>query len=313
MSIILFAARQAQKMAQEIIDIGRGSIVPGTIKWDRYDGVWANTVIENAESLRNRDVAFLAAYETMADIIEQQWALNTLTRRYKVRSMKMLLLDYPTGTKDRWEEEGEVVTAFELADGMGTIAQTKSGPIDLGIFDLHALQEESYFPKNFRPPDRLSAMPLLCDMIGGYDDISIVFPDEGAYKRYAKRNFKGFDQVVCEKRRIGKDRIVTIKEGDPKGRHCYIVDDRIISGVTAVKCKDALFSAGAAAVSLYVGHGAFTTNAPQKFIDSGFSEVWFSDSCPAMAEKLRGVGQFKIMPLAHEAANWILEDTRQAA
>lgn len=309
MSIKLFFAPQMQKMAGEIAVFGKGLVNLGTIRWDRYKDGFPNTIIEQAEALHNCDVAFLASFETMADIPEQLFALNTLTRRYKVRSLKLMLFDYPTGTKDRWEEEGEVVTAFELANLMGCISPARSGPVDLGIFDIHALQEESYFPDSFHPPDRLSVMPLLKDMLSGYEDASIIYPDEGAYKRY-KKYFIGMNEVICEKRRVGEKRMVTIKEGNPKNRHCVIVDDRIISGGTIIQCKDTLFAAGAETVSAFAAHGAFVGESWKKFMDSGFSEVWISDSCPTMAEKLKGVAQFRIASLAHVASEWILQDVR---
>ena len=44
------------------------------------------------------------------------------------------------------------------------------------------------------------------------DSIAIVFPDNGAYKRF-KSKFQKFSQVICEKKRVGNDRIVHIVEG----------------------------------------------------------------------------------------------------
>lgn len=44
-------------------------------------------------------------------------------------------------------------------------------------------------------------------------------------------------QIVCAKVREGDQRIVRIKEGDPKGRHVVIVDDLVQSGGTLVECQ----------------------------------------------------------------------------
>lgn len=44
-------------------------------------------------------------------------------------------------------------------------------------------------------------------------------------------------QIVCAKVREGDQRIVRIKEGDPRGRHVVIVDDLVQSGGTLIECQ----------------------------------------------------------------------------
>lgn len=44
-------------------------------------------------------------------------------------------------------------------------------------------------------------------------------------------------QIVCNKVRDGNQRIVRIKEGDPRGRHIVIVDDLVQSGGTLIECQ----------------------------------------------------------------------------
>lgn len=44
-------------------------------------------------------------------------------------------------------------------------------------------------------------------------------------------------QIVCAKVREGEQRIVRLKEGDPKGRHVVIVDDLVQSGGTLKECQ----------------------------------------------------------------------------
>lgn len=44
-------------------------------------------------------------------------------------------------------------------------------------------------------------------------------------------------KIVCAKVREGDQRIVRIKEGDPKGRHVVIVDDLVQSGGTLIECQ----------------------------------------------------------------------------
>ena len=42
---------------------------------------------------------------------------------------------------------------------------------------------------------------------------------------------------VCAKVREGDQRMVRIKEGDPRGRHIVIVDDLVQSGGTLIECQ----------------------------------------------------------------------------
>lgn len=42
---------------------------------------------------------------------------------------------------------------------------------------------------------------------------------------------------MCNKVRAGEQRIVRIKEGDPRGRHVVIVDDLVQSGSTLIECQ----------------------------------------------------------------------------
>lgn len=44
-------------------------------------------------------------------------------------------------------------------------------------------------------------------------------------------------QIVCAKVREGDQRIVRLKEGEPKGRHVVIVDDLVQSGGTLIECQ----------------------------------------------------------------------------
>lgn len=63
-------------------------------------------------------------------------------------------------------------------------------------------------------------------------------------------------QIVCAKVREGDQRIVRLKEGDPRGRHVVIVDDLVQSGGTLIECQvDSLVS--------YASHTYFTSLSSQ--------------------------------------------------
>lgn len=61
-------------------------------------------------------------------------------------------------------------------------------------------------------------------------------------------------QIVCAKVREGDQRIVRIKEGDPRGRHVVIVDDLVQSGGTLIECQVWKFWRVSLFCSLFIFH-----------------------------------------------------------
>jgi ribose-phosphate pyrophosphokinase len=309
MSIKLLFAHQMTQIAEEIYSMTRASrsIELVNTNWRRFADGWSNTKVPSYEQLRHQDVVFLACWDHMDDALEQIMFLSTLTDQFKVRSLKVILPYYPTGMKDRWEEEGEVVTGYQLAQLMRCIRPTMTGPVDLVIYDIHALQEERYFPDNIRV-ERRSMIPAFnreLQLLG--ETCCIVLPDEGANKRYGKI-FKGFPTVVCDKRRLDDgEKLVTIKEGDPAGMHARIIDDIGMTGGTLRVTKTALLKAGAAKVSVFFVHAVLPGDAADTLLSDGFEEIWTTNS-HSNANNLNGATGCKILSMADDIAQVILED-----
>jgi phosphoribosylpyrophosphate synthetase len=162
------------------------------------------------------------------------------------------------------------------------------------------LQEEFFFERNVVPRP-LSAIPLLLEKLQDVPNLAIAFPDSGAEKRFGTM-FAGYPLVVCHKVRDGDKRIITIKEGDPRGKNVVIVDDLVNTGGTLVSCKNALVHAGAQTVSAYVTHGLLPDESWKKFVDGGFRRFWITDSCPRTMRSVNGVKPFEILTLAESLA-----------
>lgn len=281
-----------------------------SISWRTFADGFPNLFISNAHTIRGRHVAFLASFSSPSVIFEQLSIIYALPKLF-ISSFTLILPFFPTGTSERMEDEGDVATAFTLARILSNIPISRGGPSSLVIFDIHALQERFYFGDSVLPCFE-SGIPLLksrLQELPDSDNITIAFPDDGAWKRFYKQ-LQHFPMVVCNKVREGEQRIVRIKEGDPRGRHVVIVDDLVQSGGTLIECQKVLAEHGAAKVSAYVTHGIFPNKSWEKFQPDngespghGLSHFWITDSCPLTVNAVKDRQPFEILSLAGPIAS----------
>ena len=305
--ITLLACPQMTGLAARIA-ASHDQIQTARIRWDAFADGFPNVLVENIECIRNHHLAFLASFDTPGDIFTQLSAIYEIPR-YSVRSFKVVLPYYPTGTMERVDRDGQIPTAATLAKMISGVPMTLSGPTQVIIFDIHALQERFYFSDQVIP--RLeSGVPLLRDQLGARDNVAIAFPDEGAWKRFG-RWFEEYPLIVCHKLREGRQRRISIREGEPAGRHVVIVDDLAMSGGTLLECRRALVAQKAAAVSAYVTHGVFPNAAWQPFLSAGFEHFWMTDSVPRTAAELQSRPPFEILSLGDTIARLLMEDGQE--
>ena len=291
--ITLLACPQMAAMAERIA-AGHPGITIGNIHWGTFADGYPDIMVDNVEAIRNHDLAFLASFDTPGDIFFQLSAIYEIPR-YAVQSFKIVLPYYPTGTMERADRDGQIATAATLAKMVSNVPMTLSGPAQIVIFDIHALQERFYFSDQVIP--RLeSGVPLLRDKLRQLDNPAVAFPDEGALKRFG-RWFEGYPLIVCHKVREGRERRISVREGRPHDRHVVIVDDLAMSGGTLLECRRALREGGARAVSAYVTHAVFPQEAWRKFTKAGFDRFWVTDSVPGQAAILAGRSPFEVLSL----------------
>ncbi|CAF4487340.1 unnamed protein product [Rotaria sp. Silwood2] len=276
---ILFYAREMQKLAEEVKSCSKEHAIElGEIDWKAFADNWPNIFIRNSERIRHSHVLFLASFHNPQTIFEQISLLYHLPK-YLCRSLKIFLPYFPTGTMERIQIQGEIATAYSLAQMLSSVPLTRTGPCEIVIFDIHALQNQFYFSSNIIV--RLeSTVELLLDELKKRENenekYDIAFPDDGAHKRFAHM----FDEtkypiVICNKVRDGDKRMITIQEGNPKGHHCIIIDDLVQSGSTLIECAQALLEKGAVNISAFVGHGIFPNESWKKFVHSNNPKVRF--------------------------------------
>jgi len=305
---ILFYCEDAAPLAQKIA-ASSSKVTLGEINWKNFADGFPNLFVKDATEIRNRHVAFLASFHNPGTIFEQISVIYQLPRMF-VGSFTLVLPYFPTGTAERVEAEGDVATAFTLARILSNIPLSRGGPTSVVIFDIHALQERFYFGDTVLPLFE-SGIPLLRErlkQLPDADNITIAYPDEGAWKRF-KYQFGDYPEVICTKVRDADKRIVRLKEGEPRGRHVVIVDDLVQSGGTLIECQKLLASQGAAHVSAYVTHGVFPNKTWQRFTPEqgngpaeGFRYFWITDSCSNTINSLKAQPPFEVLSLAEPIA-----------
>ncbi|KAL3501147.1 hypothetical protein ACH5RR_035596 [Cinchona calisaya] len=302
--VFLYYCAEMKALAERIA-AQSDSIELRSITWRTFEDGFPNLFISNAHGIRGQHVAFLASFSSPGVIFEQLSVIYALPKLF-VSSFTLVLPFFPTGTSERMEEEGDVATAFTLARVLSNIPISKGGPTSLVIFDIHALQERFYFGDNILPCFE-SGIPLLLKRLQQLPDsknISIAFPDDGAWKRFNKQ-LQHFPMIICAKVREGDQRIVRLKEGEPKGRHVVIVDDLVQSGGTLVECQKVLAKHGASQISAYVTHGIFPNRSWERFDhdkggnpETGMTYFWITDSCPQTVKEVKNRSPFEVLSLA---------------
>uniref|UniRef100_A0A0G4HPE7 Ribose-phosphate pyrophosphokinase N-terminal domain-containing protein n=1 Tax=Chromera velia CCMP2878 TaxID=1169474 RepID=A0A0G4HPE7_9ALVE len=326
--MVLFHCPEFSDLAAEIVKRDPETFLLGKITWDKFEDGFPNFTIHRwSTDLRNRHVVFLASFllEKAATSIFDQISVIWSFPRSSAKSLTVILPYFPTGTMERVESEGQIATAKTMARLLSTTPFCRgSGPAQVAIMDIHALQERFYFADTVLPIF-LTAIPMFIEAIQDIDlegPVAIAFPDDGARKRFgkqfkelasSKKNVMPGDEpceiIVCTKVREGNKRVVKIHEGDAQGKHVFIVDDLIKTGGTILQCKKVLEEAGAAAVGAFATHGVFPEESWRKFQNAGFSHVFLTNSCPQIAKEVEGKEPFKVLSIADALLDFLKNES----
>ena len=304
----LLSCPQMGDLAAEIVERSH-DIKLGRIDWHRFPDAFPNLMVHNVDDLIDGHVSFLACFDDPSVIFEQ-WSVMHHVAKLRPRSFRILLPYFPTGTMERSDHEGQVATAASLAALLSTLPTSGPGPIPIYIWDMHALAIRHYFGDNVVARFK-TGLKLLFSALKGRK-VMIVFPDDGAKKRFGKmeaflnaQKRLGFQVAVCRKERVGDDRQVVLSEGDVRGTVAIVIDDLVHSGGTLLECGKAVLAAGATSVEAYVTHAVLENDNWKKFDGSIFSKIMTTNSCPATAKAVRGNPHFEVFSLADSITNAI--------
>lgn len=148
-----------------------------------------------------------------------------------------------------------------------------------------------------------SLNPYALTIIDSPIDLSsmvVVFPDEGACKRYGVL-FQQYPRVLCSKIRRGDERIVTIIEGDCRDKDVIIIDDLVHSGGTLIECVHVCITAQCKSVNIFTTHGVFENASYKRFIalyNANKLQRFYLANTHPMALQLVGVKPFIILDVS---------------
>src|SRR5919199_5458375 len=186
------------------------------------------------------------------------------------------------------------VTASVVADLLEAV-----GVAHVLTVDVHAPQVEGFFRI---PVDNLTAVPALCEALGGRlpGGAVVVAPDAGRVPmaaEYAQR-LKAPMAVLHKRRESGAKTVVTHLAGDVRGRACLIIDDMISTGGTIVGSVEALLGAGASDEIIGAAtHGRLVAGAREKLARKGGRARFVTDTISVEAGDRGGLRVVSVAPL----------------
>ncbi len=246
------------------------------------------------KDIERQDVTYIGDFTQAAELFENYNAIFNLVKNI-ANKVRIIMPYFPMGTSERVEDKWKTETAHAFAYLMSSLPGARKEKSSIHTFDIHALVEQSLFDIKTVNAELHTATSLL--KLKRWE--MLVFPDEGAYKR-----FHAFFPEVSEKRRItcskvrkGEKRVVTIKEWNPRWKNVIIVDDLIQTGGTLLETAKVLRKAGAKSVRAFAPHGVFPENSHIK-VAGWLEELIVTDSIPANIDRAKSLENMSVLSIA---------------
>ncbi len=218
-------------------------------------------------------------------------------RRASAKEINLIIPYFGYARQDRKAKPRQPISAALVAHLL-----TTAGVDRVVTVNLHAAQIQGFFSCLV---DDLTAVPLLgSDLKNRHPDtsnITVVSPDHGGVKR-ARDLASVLGNVpiaIIDKRRAANNvpEVMAII-GDVRGRDCWMIDDMIDTGRSAVFGAQALRDAGAKSVSITAVHPTFSDPCYDLIKDGRtFDEIVVTDSIP-LPERFKSVPGIHVITLA---------------
>ncbi|MDD2908011.1 MAG: ribose-phosphate diphosphokinase [Candidatus Gracilibacteria bacterium] len=279
-------------LALDIANNNKGKINKADISMETFPDSWPNIFINDVKDLiEHQEVTYIGDFSKPEDLFINFSAIRGILDYYADK-VRVILPYFPVGTMERIETKGEIATAKYFADIMSLLPSGREAKTSIHIFDIHALVERFLFDSRQVNAEIHTAMSILKNEIEGK---TIVFPDDGAKKRFGK-DFSDFDTIVCSKVRIGNERQIQIKEGNPNGKDLIIIDDLIQTGGTIKETANKLRELGAKSVSAYATHGVFP-NDSHIYLAKNLDKLIVTDSIPINIKRAENIVNMQVISI----------------
>lgn len=261
------------------------------------------TMIEILENVRGKDVFIIQstcapANDNLMELIIMADAL----RRSSAGRITAVVPYFGYARQDKRVRSARVpIAAKVIADMMASV-----GICRVLTVDLHADQIQGFF---YMPVDNVYSTPILLDDIKkqNLDNLMVISPDVGGVvrARAMAKLLNDAELSIIDKRRSGpnKSEVMHII-GEPKGRHCVIIDDIIDTAGTTCSAALKLKENGAISVRAYVTHPVLSGPAIDNIANSTLDEVVVTDTIP-LSEHALQCPKIRVVSLADMLAQAI--------
>lgn len=196
----------------------------GRVDFSTFKDGWPNIFLSHVEEdIEHKEVIYIGDFSQM-EYLFPNYAFIRAILGYYCKKLTIIIPFFPVGTMERISKKGEVATSRFLADIFSQLPSGAAAKTSIHIFDIHTLEQRFFFNDFMVNTELHTAIDLIKQKIS--PDTVVVFPDEGAKKRFSSE-FLDYEVVTCSKVRVGDERIITVHDGDVAGKEVVIIDDLI--------------------------------------------------------------------------------------
>lgn len=296
---LLFSLSANQELAESIANHLHVKLAERSIK--RFPS--GEIIVEPIETVRGKEVFIIQSTcppvnENLMEILIFVDAL----KRSSAGEINLIIPYFGYARQDRKAKSRQPITAALVAHLL-----TTAGVDRVVTVNLHAAQIQGFFSCLV---DDLTAAPLLGRAImkehKNFKDAVVVSPDHGGVNRARDlAEMLNTPLAIIDKRRQTNLEPVAMNIiGDVKGKDCYMVDDMIDTGRSAVIGAKALRAAGAKSVSIASVHPVFSDPCYDLMKEKPFDDVIVTDSIP-LPERFRTFPFIHVVSLSSMLAECI--------
>lgn len=254
----------------------------GKIDFNIFPDSWPNIFIKNIkEEIENKEVIYLWDFSKPEYLFTNYSLIRSLIL-YKVKKLDIFIPFYPVATMEKISNFWEVATSKYFADIISHIPSWINKKTTIHIFDLHTLEQQFFFNDFYVNIELHSMMNVIKDKIN--KETIIIFPDEGAKKRFDKE-FKDYKKLYCSKIRDWNNRIINLNWWSVEWKEVIIIDDLIQSGWTIIKTAEILRNKWAKKIYAFATHWVFP-NKSFLYLSKSLDKLFVTDSIPKQYERL---------------------------